>query len=331
MATVYRSTDPGAPQLSGQTGSLVALLDAVLVQGYGSGADRKDGAGWTKGFVGANRRVYRNSPVSGTGFYLQVDDPGAAGNARYAFVRGYSLMSDFDTGLNPTPALAVMPNGVVVAKSTALDGGSRRWLIVADANIFYLFVNPWPSENYFHPYFFGDFISYKPGDNSNWCICYNGLAEFSDGVSTDQYIFTTSYVYGNIEGSRPALYFPSTASSPTSAAPGYLVGGYRAANYYAWGGEGTAGTVYPHPIAQGLMFATIQVFENSVLPRGHLPGIIVPLHNRPFPSLVSQPAGTGMGNAKSLLPVNFTGLIQGRTSESQEGQVIFLEGGDWWQ
>lgn len=32
---VYQSTDSGAPSLTGQTGTLVSLLDACLVNGFG--------------------------------------------------------------------------------------------------------------------------------------------------------------------------------------------------------------------------------------------------------------------------------------------------------
>ncbi len=331
MAKVYMSTDSGAPQLSGQPGSLVSLLDAVLVDGYGVGVERKEGAGWTKEFTGANKRVYRNSPVSGTGFHLQVDDPGAAGNAGYAFVRGFSAMTGFDNGQNPTPAFASSANGVVVAKSSALDGSSRRWLIVADERIVYLFVNPWPAANNYHPYFFGDFISYKAGDTANWCIASNGLASFASNSDLDQYIFTTLNSYGSMDGSRPALFLPTTVASPTQAAVGYLVGGYRQGSYSAWGGDSFYSVTYPDPISQGLLFSAVQIFETGTRPRGQLPGIIAPLHNRPFPALVSQPAGQGMGGATSLLPVNFVAWIYSGAGVGQEGQVIFQQGGDWWQ
>lgn len=331
MATLYMSTDLGAPQLSGQAGSLVALLDAVLVDGYGAGADRKNGAGWTKAFTGTNKRAYRNSAVSGTGFYLQVEDPGASGTTGYAFVRGFSAMTAFDTGLNPTPTVASRANGVVVAKSSVLDGGSRRWLILADERIVYIFINPWPTANYYHPYFFGDFISYKAGDANNWCIASNGLTSFTSALDVDQTVFTTPNSYGNVDTGRPALYLPSSAASPSQAVPAYLVGGYRDGNFRAWGGANIYSAAYPDPISQGLLFSNVQIFESSLGPRGQLPGIIVPLHNRPLPALVRQPAGQGMGSATTLLPVNFTGEIWLQSGAPQEGQVIFLEGGDWWQ
>jgi hypothetical protein len=34
--TIYTSNDLGAPQLNGLTGSLLTVLDAVLINGYGT-------------------------------------------------------------------------------------------------------------------------------------------------------------------------------------------------------------------------------------------------------------------------------------------------------
>jgi len=331
MATIYQSTDVGAPQLSGQAGSLVALLDAVLVDGYGSGADRKPGAGWTKELSAANKRAYRNSPLNGTGFYLQVDDTATVGTARYALVRGYSAMTAFDAGANPTPTTAARADGVVIAKSATLDGGSRKWVIVADGRVFYLFVNPWATGGQRHPYFFGDFISYKPGDGNNWCVGFNGLSAFNESTDFDQYIFTTQQSYASISVDRSGLFLPTTAASPEGSQPGYLLGGFRNGSWQAWGGPTTTfNGVYPHPITQGLAFNPIQILEGAGLPRGELPGIIVPLHDRPFPDLTRQMAGVGLGSAQTLMPVNFMGEIWANAGSAQEGQVIFLEGGDWW-
>ncbi|EMR0514609.1 hypothetical protein RY963_002650 [Stenotrophomonas maltophilia] len=331
MANIYMSTDSGSPQLSGQAGSLVALLDAVLVDGYGTGVDRKEGAGWTREFTSTNKRGYRNNPVSGTGFYLQIDDSASAGTPGYCFARGFGSMTAFDVGLNPAPVLAVGQSGLVLAKSSQLNGGARRWLIIADDRIVYIFINPWPSGNYYHPYFFGDFISYKPGDVNNWCIGTHQLPSFSESTEFDQRIFTTSNSYGNVDASRPSLYLPSTVESPSRAVVAYLVGGFRDGSNQAWGGAGNLSSVYPDPVSQGLLFSNVQIFESGIRPRGQLPGIIAPLHNRPLPELVRQPAGHGLGDAVSLLAVNFTGRISTSASATQEGQVIFLEGGDWWQ
>ena len=82
---IYRSTDASAPTLEGVNGSLVALLDACLVNGYGS----QSAAGWTIAYTTTNKRVYRNSTTDGTGFYLNVDDSGSgSGGAQEAAYDG---------------------------------------------------------------------------------------------------------------------------------------------------------------------------------------------------------------------------------------------------
>ena len=65
--TIYRSSDAGAPSLTGAAGSLIALLDACLRTGYGT----KAGAGWTKPFTGTNIAAFRQG-AGGNGRYLRV-------------------------------------------------------------------------------------------------------------------------------------------------------------------------------------------------------------------------------------------------------------------
>ncbi len=333
MTHVYMNSDPGAPQLSGQPGSLVALLDAVLVDGYGVGTERKSPAGWTREIVGVNKRSYRNSPANGTGFFLEIDDTASVGSARYACARGYASMSEFGQGTLPTPSPAQRPNGVVIAKSSTLDGDSRRWLIIADDRMVYLFVNPWPADNGRHPYFFGDFNSYKPGDASAWCICEPGMGTWTSSEDIALAIFTTENSWNYIDGGRPALYLPSSLATPGASSPAYLVGGYRGSgSYNAWGGPGGSSyAAYPDPVSQGLLYNPVQIFERALVVRGELPGIVAPVHLRPFPDLARQVPGAGLESAESLLPVTFTGELWSGSSAGQQGQVVILEGGGWWR
>ena len=70
---VYSSTDASAPVLTGQVGSLIAVLDACLVNGYGT----KTAAGWTKPFADAsNTAVYRSG--SGSRAFFRFFDDGTA-------------------------------------------------------------------------------------------------------------------------------------------------------------------------------------------------------------------------------------------------------------
>ena len=70
--TLYRSSDGSAPgAYSNTVSSLITILDACLVNGYGA----KVAAGWTKAFTGTNKAAYRNSTTPpSTGFYFRVDD-----------------------------------------------------------------------------------------------------------------------------------------------------------------------------------------------------------------------------------------------------------------
>lgn len=334
VATIYSSSDPGAPQLSGTVGSLVALLDAVLVDGYGTGASAKAGAGWSKAFTAGSKRAYRNDPVAGSGFYLQVDDSGAVGDARQALVRGFASLTGFDTGTTPAPSVAEAANGVPIAKSEALSGTSAPWLIVGDSRFFYLFVAPWVANpaNGCLPYFFGDFISFKPGDLKNWCISRNGLNAFNGGGDVDGYVFSTSNTSASIDTGRAALYLPDSQASPTASVLAHLVGGYRGSSYMAWGGSGADSVAYPHPITQGLVYSSAFIYEAVGLPRGELPGLLVPRHNKPFPDRATQVPPVAVANHNVMLPVNFVAEIwSGVSADFQFGQVLIVAGGSWWE
>src|SRR5688572_17930871 len=119
----YRSTDSGAPALTGQVGSGIAWLKACPVGtgglAYGTGINEKQAAGWTVAFEDApnNICVFRSSVAAGGGFYLRVDDNGTgAGGAREMLVRAYATMSGVSTGTDPAPATGVLANGLAWRK-----------------------------------------------------------------------------------------------------------------------------------------------------------------------------------------------------------------------
>lgn len=178
---IYQSTDASAPTLSGQAGTLVDVLDACLVNGYGS----QTAAGWTKSFTASNKAVYR--APTGTQYYLRVDDTASLVTARYALLRGYETMSDIDTGTNGFPTTGQLPNGMQIQKSSSVDANSRSWCVIAHERSFYLFTAPnttgisnWatasiaatPSDSQF---FFGEILSFKSADAYN-CFLITHLA-----------------------------------------------------------------------------------------------------------------------------------------------------------
>lgn len=126
--TFYSSADAGAPVLSG-TGDITTVLDAILINGYGS----KPAAGWTKPFTGTNKVAYRMASGAGqAGYYLRIQDQLDSGRG-YRW-RSYKTMSDVDTGTNPVPTVAQMAgDGFYGWKSTTNDTTARWWFAVADA------------------------------------------------------------------------------------------------------------------------------------------------------------------------------------------------------
>lgn len=163
--TVYRSSDAGAPNLTGQIGSVIAILDACLVNGYGA----KAAAGWAKEFSDVNLAVYR-APV-GNRMRLRVDDTSAI----EARVLGYEVMTSINVGTGPFPTAAQASGGLYIRKSETTDGTVRSWLLIATNKLFMFLPHTggadWlagPIPNHTSGYtLFGEFNSFKVGDAYN--------------------------------------------------------------------------------------------------------------------------------------------------------------------
>lgn len=140
----YLSSDSGAPTLAyNVAGSLIAVLDACLVNGYGS----RTAAGWTKPYSGTNLAVYRQG--GGPMRYLNVVDTSTASNGP-VIVRAYESMTGTGTGTNPFPTVAQ------VASPTWYRGYLTNvitWAVVADETAFYLYVLAGTNAGL---YFFGE-------------------------------------------------------------------------------------------------------------------------------------------------------------------------------
>lgn len=116
---VYKSTDSGAPTITRSLGSLIALLDACLVNGYGS----KAAAGWTKSFSGTNKAIYRQGTGSSQR-YLYVDD---SVSADYATVIGATIATSI------TAYSDLFPTGI-----RYMDKPDNGWMLVANEKFFFL-------------------------------------------------------------------------------------------------------------------------------------------------------------------------------------------------
>lgn len=221
--TVYASTDTSAPTLSGTAGDLITLLDAILVNGYGS----KPAAGWTKAFSGTNAASYQMA--AGNQFYLDINDnaPGAGG-AKEARARGYETMSSVATGTGLFPTVAQMTNGVFIRKSTAASGTTRTWIAVADDRTLYLFIDSGDSLGY-TGFMFGDFYSVMTSDAFRTMII--GRSTENDATATPENL--------------------SRLSTSTLAATN---GHYAARSYTQLGSSVTIGKTSDSPASGGVAF-----------------------------------------------------------------------------
>ncbi len=274
VPTVYESTDPGAPQLTGQVGSLIALLDAVLVDGYGVGAEHKSGAGWSRAFSAPNVRAYRGSLTTGSGYYLQIDDTASVGNARHGWARGYEAMTSALVGSNPVPTIAHRANGILLPKSTTLDSVARRWRVIANERFVYLFVDTRGAGSLFC-WFAGDCVSYKPGDAHAFVVSCVNASSWTGGYSDNPLLL--SWMLYNYEASPTScsLYIARSHTGAVGAVPCAHFGSLSPGAMFG----GSGGGAYPSPINQGLVYEPARFNSIAYGPRGELPGMLAPMQN----------------------------------------------------
>lgn len=319
---VYRSSDASAPSLTGQAGSLITVLDACLVSGYGS----QTSSGWTKPFTTAtNIAIYRMA--SGNQRYMRLDDTGAQEGRIHGF-ETMSSDSDFTTAFTVGVfGVITSAGGVALKKSSSADAVARGWVIVATGSACYVFIEPtstpttWSSVNTSSAsgngqFFFGDFISYRPGD------VYNTAVIGPTSVASGQGLFgsCSSNITSGANGHVACRSYLGLGVGGVGFAKG-VPGLYNNATTL---GASSVSNPFPDVITGGLLVSYIEVAEvigSSHIVRGRLPGI--------WGSISSLPAthgdvitGTGVVAGKTLLTI-------GVWNTSTAGRA-FVEISDTW-
>lgn len=248
---VIRSTDVGAPGLTSIAGSFIDVLDYCLVTK----------AGWTKAFSGVNLAAYKQ-PVSSNGFYFRVDDTGT-NNAR---ITGYETMSDISTGFNKFPSNNQMPGGNFFYKSAmSSSSGPVAWTFITNGKLFYLF-NQVGLNNpvSYHAMAFGDFVSYKSGDEFSTILISDAL-ESPNG--------SNNALWNGNDGANPMnpIQGHYIARSCTGVGSSIQVGKTTDAvltNTYIGNGR----LPYPCPIDNTIQVTPAWIMEQASGRRGVLPG-----------------------------------------------------------
>lgn len=319
MATVYFSSDPSAPQLTGTAGSLINVLDACLVNGYGA----KSPAGWTKPYSGTNVASYRMTTTSpATGRYLRVNDTGD----KTARIVGYSEMVNVNDGAFPFPNNTQVTDGLHVIKSSTNNTTSRPWAVVATNRSFYLFVFcnstvfGQSKSGWDYVYFFGDVISRKENDVYNCAIIAPDIPPGTVDLNNMQYFGQMSY-----EGTDPQNGHYLERGYTGTPTPQQF---YKSRTY-SWNYNASVMGVDlvghgAEPVSNSINFAEVMVHESPTILRGTMPGFYEIINGAALFDnffITYEPQGLMSGSTLLIVPVSFT---------TNKGRCAINISGDWY-
>lgn len=331
IPTVYSSADAGAPALTGQAGSLVDLLYAVLVTGYGSGGGAKAGAGWTRTFVGTSKAVFRNNPTTGVGGYLRIDDGAtvAGSNARFAYWHLYETMTDVDTGTGVTPTSAQRTNGGILLKSKSLDAVARAWVCIATETFFYLFVDVgntatgWTGVASF-PAFFGDLVTRKPGDNYHFIGLTPDVTAAYTGAATNYNGMLIGVAFAGTPGTSGYLLRDQAQTTASKSCGVACLSDGDTTRVLGSGGT------YPDAVSGGLMIERIAIFEAARQIRGFLPNVYATPNGSPFSDMESRTDFAAVPAGTTILAKRISqGAATPNASSTYHGMLLFDISNEW--
>ncbi|WP_447900721.1 hypothetical protein [Stenotrophomonas sepilia] len=246
-------------------------------------------------------------------------------------------MTDIDTGADQTPSAALQARGSFIAKAPTTAADARSWVAIATEIGFYLFTAWSNFGNGLGPYYYGDIDTTVSGDVFPFVMFgSNDLTFFTPAWNADVCsLFFASPLGVAVEGvsSRDNSYIPGgfvvRSYSAGQNAPGRVAttgidppaGGQNRRSY----GSG-AYPVGPDRAHGGYNYIRAAVREAPFALRGHLPGILVPLHARPHAegSVVPFIEGIGLGQ---WLAVNYN-VVEPDVAD-RNGQVLFRLDAPW--
>jgi len=267
---LYSSTDSGAPILNGTVGSLINVLDACLINGYGS----RTPLGWTKPYSGANLAAYRMG--GGSQRYIRIDDTIAA----YSRLRGFNTMSDVNTGVNPFPTDAQLAGGGYSVKADFTSSSTARTWMVIGTNTYFYFYNNLSLRTASSPaltaWFFGDINAY--GGVGNTLM----IANISNAATGGSYIPTSNTISNTAVSQGHWMASPYAGGSSLAVSKHFANFSFSSA--VSAGASGNNGPTTPDRITVGVTmtpFWLAQASPTRIL-RGTLPGSLAVLNFAPL-------------------------------------------------
>jgi hypothetical protein len=306
---IFRSTDPGAPTYTPTAGSLIAILDYVLL---GLAVP------WTK-TVWASNQVSYTQPAGSNGFMIQIDDTGTS----YARINAFETQSAFGVGFNQ------FPNPTQQAASFSISDGlggycpkslnPAPWRLLTNGKFLYFFSPFSSSLDYYAAFCFGDFVSYKAGDAFNTI-----LACGTNSGGPNKIFSSVSAINTVVGGGTMAGMARKFMQLGGSTLPGIITDSSRCTTTQS-GNSSVASNPFPSLIDGSLNIApywlTEPVSSGSNGVRGLLPGLWFLLHPQQFPDGYQFTASSGLLNGRSFEAVGANGGSYGQ---------YFIETSDTW-
>ncbi len=298
--TLYLSTDAGAPSLTNVAGSMIAVLDACLVNGYGA----KAAAGFTKHASSiSTKAAYQSGEVTSTGHWLVVVD---TGTTFLANIYGAEILTTVDsiTGQFPLPSQNVQTNTYKTSSATPAP-----WYLITDGFIFY-FGSHYYNDNRIYPWCFGDINTFKVADQYHSII----IGQYP----SNNYGLSYAGGYAALNTHYMARSYTQSGNSVNVGVTAALTGSLTRS------GGSISEFIYPSQVDNGLI--VVPAFVTEVSPvnayRGILPGIYFS-PQKLYGSILNYAEFTGI--------VGMTGktLMYTNTDFGSSGGVFYDLTGPW--
>lgn len=171
---IFQYTDDSAPTMPNPAqGSLIAVLKAVLVDGYGA----TPSLGWSVVYEDAlNNKIVFQAP-EGTRTLIRISDNHIGTTYQYATVQCYESMASMDEGIGPIPSPSYTTYNYI-SKSSNNSSGNVPWIVIGDGEGFYLLTkhmflqygidNASGYGRIWQPHYLGDYVPWDPTNQHNF-------------------------------------------------------------------------------------------------------------------------------------------------------------------
>lgn len=305
--------------ITGQNGTLITLLDSILVTGEG----------WTKTYSATNKAVY--TQASGNGFCIRVVDDGSlAAGAREALVRAAESATDVDTLVDAFPTTTQLANANCVwRKSSTADATTRTYHAVADGNCLHLLIYFDGVASNGDMYTFGDTEPFYTGDGYNTVFTCRAAGNVNTNGSCTSFSVTQGL---NPSGKTMCMWMARSADGLIKSDVSLWL-----LNNQVFGNSGFTDPDYPNTATNklhmgyyGIMSAysnTTAVSQSGSMFRGIVPHILEPLLG----------SGTGtLANGDTFVDSSYDGTADSLILLQTEGgtfstarKVVMQKAGTW--